>query len=82
MNNQPIGDVLKGLEIRPLDDGYTPIDAAVIVKTIDPDGDVCWVTRYTSSPHTVEFIGALYTSLRGLGLQVEQRFVPDGEDDE
>ncbi len=81
MPRKPIGEVLNGLEICPLDAGYTPIDAAVIVKTIDEDGDVCWVTRYTSGPHTVEFVGALNVSLRGLERQVENSFVPDEDDD-
>lgn len=79
--SKPIGEVLNGLTIRPLDDGYTPLDAAVVVKTIDEDGDICWVTRYTSGPHTIEFIGALHSALGGLTHQVEATFVPDEDDD-
>jgi hypothetical protein len=38
----PIEQVLRGLELHPLGDKDTAIEAFVLVKTLDADGDPSW----------------------------------------
>lgn len=55
----PIAEVLPGIDLLTLPDGYVPLDLVVSVKCVDSDGDVCWIQRYTKNIHTVEALGAL-----------------------
>jgi len=41
----PIDQVLPGFEIHPLDEGWTPLAAFVLVKSLDEDGDTAWSFR-------------------------------------
>ena len=56
---RPIGDVLSGLGIHPLDDGWTPVEAFVVIKANDADGDTVWAYRTTAPPNREELLGVL-----------------------
>ena len=78
---RPIGEVLSGLEVQELPEGYTPLEVAMMVKTLDPDGDVCWINRFSTGPHSIEFLGALHAAILTMGRDIIQSYVPDGSDD-
>jgi hypothetical protein len=80
-DHTPIGEVLAGLDILVLPDGYMPIEAAVVVKTLDPDGDVAWLNRYTSGLTSIEAIGSLHAAILTLGHDIVQSYMPDTEGD-
>jgi len=56
---QPIADVLPGLEIHPLPAGETPLEAFVLIKTLDADGHPEWSYRTTHRLNREELLGAL-----------------------
>ncbi|GAB2631359.1 hypothetical protein ACWDYH_28870 [Nocardia goodfellowii] len=55
----PIHDVLRGLEIHPLEPGDTAIEAFVLVKLIDAQGNASWAFRTTNRLNREELLGAL-----------------------
>jgi hypothetical protein len=55
----PIAEVLPGLEIHPLGDGSTPIEAFVLIKALDEDGSPTWAYRTTNRLNREELLGAL-----------------------
>ncbi|MDX6230729.1 MAG: hypothetical protein QOI76_4119 [Frankiales bacterium] len=55
----PIAQVLSGLEIHPLDEGSTPIEAFVLIKALDDDGSPTWAYRTTNRLNREELLGAL-----------------------
>lgn len=79
---RPIGDVLPGVEIIELADGYTPLEAVVLVKCLDADGHIAWVQRWSEGLHIVEVLGAA-TTMRALNeRQAVEMYQPLGEDDD
>jgi hypothetical protein len=57
--NQPIADVLRGLEIGPLPERWTPVEAVCIVKCLDVEGKPLWALRMTDGLNNTELLGAL-----------------------
>ena len=41
----PIEQALAGLEVHPLEEGETAIEAFVLVKTLDAEGETTWLTE-------------------------------------
>lgn len=58
----PIGEVLNGLEILTLDAGDVPIEAVVLIKVLDAEGEETWYGRYTDGLSSAEALGALLTA--------------------
>lgn len=56
---QPIADVLKGLEVHPLEDGWTAMEAFVMVKCLDESGISTWSYRTTNKLNREELLGVL-----------------------
>jgi hypothetical protein len=54
-----IGDALRGLEIPPLPEGWTPVETVCIVKCLNPEGTPLWVRRLTQGINPEEVLGAL-----------------------
>lgn len=79
---KPAGDVIGPLEVAELPEGYIAIDAAIIIKALNEDGKVSWLTRYTKAPHAVEFLGALEAAVMLLKEDVRACYAPDPEDDD
>jgi hypothetical protein len=78
---RPVGEVLGGLSIHPLADGDRPVSAFVIIKTIDDDGEINWVSRRTgwNEPSDEELIGVLTIQL---DLERRDALAAWGVDDE
>ena len=55
----PVSEVLRGLEVHPLDAGETVVEAFVLIKLLDADGDVAWSYRTTNRLNREELLGAL-----------------------
>jgi hypothetical protein len=55
----PVADVLRGLEIHPLEAGWTPVEAFVLVKCLDETGETAWSYRTTNRLNREELLGAL-----------------------
>lgn len=60
----PIGEVLSGLEIHPLEPNDSVVSAFVLVKVLDADGDVGWSFRTSEAPNKEELLGALDIQLQ------------------
>ncbi len=76
----PVGEVLNGLTLVPLDPGTVALECVVIVKTIDEDGDPSWSLRYSETISPVEIIGALDVMHSHQKLQFENNWQPDEDD--
>jgi hypothetical protein len=56
---KPIAEVLQGLEIHPLETGWTAIEALVLMKCLDEEGHATWAYRTTHRLNREELLGAL-----------------------
>lgn len=56
---QPIAEVLAGLEVHPLEPGWTALEAFLLVKTLDEEGRTSWAYRTTNRLNREELLGAL-----------------------
>jgi hypothetical protein len=55
----PIAEVISGLEVHPLDEGFTPLEAFVLIKALDEHGSATWAYRKTNRLNREELLGAL-----------------------
>ncbi|MEV8506808.1 hypothetical protein AB0368_18630 [Actinoplanes sp. NPDC051475] len=55
----PIDEALPGFKLHPLEPGWTPLEAFVLVKCLDEDGDHSWSFRTTNPLNLEELLGAL-----------------------
>lgn len=55
----PVDQVLPGVALHPLPEGWTPVEAFVLIKCLDDDGDSSWVYRTSARPNREELLGAL-----------------------
>lgn len=71
-----------GLDLLPLPDGYTPLEAVCVVKALDEDGSVALLVRSTDSLNAWESLGMLDvaadTTRAGLTASSED----EGEEDD
>jgi hypothetical protein len=56
---QPIGEVLRGLVIDPVPEGWTVVDALVVAKCLNDEGEPIWSLRFTDGLNSEELLGAL-----------------------
>lgn len=56
-----IAELLSGLRMHPLEPGATPLEAFIVVKSLDQDGHVGWSFRTTAALNLEELLGALIT---------------------
>ena len=56
---RPIADVLPGFTIHALDEGWTPLQAFVLIKSLDDSGDTSWSYRISEQLNLEELLGAL-----------------------
>lgn len=73
---KPIAEVLQGLELHPLEPGWTAIEALVLIKCLDEDGHATWAYRTTHRLNREELLGALvvHTDMPfSLGLKAQAR---------
>jgi len=77
-------EVLGDMELYALPETCVPLDAIVLIKALDEDGDVSWFARYTENISQAEAVGALSIQHQ-LALQGALDtfvWVGDDEDDE
>ena len=55
----PVEEVLRGLEISPMPERWTPVDAICIVKCLDTDGRPLWAMRMTEGINKEELLGTM-----------------------
>lgn len=58
----PAAEVLRGIELAELTEGWTPIDAIVLIRCIDAEGNTGWLQRISAGVGTAEVVGALVCS--------------------
>ena len=77
----PIAEALPGLEVYALEPGTTPIEAFVLIKTLDRDGDVSWSYRTTNRLNREELLGALVVQVAVLKKELRDQWDDDVDDD-
>ena len=77
----PVEQVLRGLELHPLDEGETAIEAFVLVKVLDADGHPNWSYRTTNHLNREELLGALQVQVDVLRKELRDEW-DDDENDE
>lgn len=55
----PLYQALGGLDVHPLEPGWTALEAFVLVKCIDESGKTTWAYRTTHLLNREELLGAL-----------------------
>ena len=55
----PIDEALPGFAIHPLEDDWTPLQAFVLVKALDEEGEPVWCFRTSEQFNLEELLGAL-----------------------
>lgn len=55
----PVDQVLNGLEVHALESGETALEAFILLKVLDRDGDISWSYRTTNRLSREELLGAL-----------------------
>ncbi|WP_345802875.1 hypothetical protein AAIB33_07275 [Microbacterium sp. AZCO] len=73
----PIADALSGLEVHPLEKGETAIEAFVLIKTLDRDGNVSWGYRTTNRLNREELLGALVVQVAVLKKELRDEWDDD-----
>lgn len=80
----PIDEALPGFKIHTLDEGWTPLQAFVLIKALDDEGHPVWSFR-TSEPFNLEeLLGALDVQRETLRRKLVRQWEdcdPDYEDD-
>jgi hypothetical protein len=77
---QPIGDVLGGLEIHPIEDGSTDLELFALIKARSRSGEIVWSMRTSSAPNRYELIGALRVQLNILEADLLEDWVIDDDE--
>jgi len=73
----PIAAALSGLEVHPLEPGTTAIEAFVLIKTLDSDGDASWSYRTTNRLNREELLGALVVQVAVLKKELRDEWDDD-----
>jgi hypothetical protein len=63
---QPIGQVLPDFKLHPLEPGWTPLQAFVLVKSLDEEGGTAWSFRTSEQFNLEELLGALVVQVETL----------------
>lgn len=74
----PVAEVLSGLGIHPLEPGETPLEAFVLIKCLDGEGNPSWSYRTTNRLNREELLGALVVQVDVLRRELRQEW--DDED--
>lgn len=71
-----------GVRLEELPEGISPIEALVVVKALDEDGDLTFYSRCSDGLSTWEAIGMLITTTDQLRKAFSASFVPEDDDDD
>lgn len=75
----PAAELLRGIDLMELPEGYTPLSAIVLLKTLDADGDVAWINRYAKDLGGMESLGALHAAVALVTEDIVNTYRPDTE---
>ena len=75
----PIADVLAGFEVHPLEPGETALEAFVLVKVLDSEGNPTWSYRTTNPLNREELLGALSIQVAILTKELRDEWNDDEE---
>lgn len=75
----PASDLVTGIELVPLPDNYTPLEAVVLIKALDDEGNICWLTRYSKELHMIEALGALTAAQILCQHDVQLAYTPEDD---
>lgn len=71
-----------GLEIEEMPEGWTPLEACVVLKCLDDEGEVALATRQTDALRVWDVVGMLEAALEVQRLRLRECFITDeGEED-
>jgi hypothetical protein len=76
----PIGEVLPGFTLHPLDDGWTPLQAFVLVKSLDEHGETAWSFRTSEQLNLEELLGALIVQVEVLRNKLTRAWEDDADE--
>lgn len=76
----PMGEVLPGFRIHPLEAGSTPLEAFALIKILDDRGGATWVYRTSSPPNREELLGALQVQVDLLRYELLEDWKSDSDD--
>ena len=76
----PIEEALPGFKIHRLDEGWTPLQAFVLIKALDDEGDPVWSFRTSESFNLEELLGALVVQQETLRRKLVREW-EDGDPD-
>ncbi len=76
----PLADVLPGMGLHPLPEGWTPLEAFVLVKLLDERGVASWSYRTTHPPNREELLGALTVQTALLRRELLDEWDDEDED--
>lgn len=55
----PVDQVLVGMALHALPEGWTPVEALVFIKSLDATGQSEWSYRTSATPNLEELLGVL-----------------------
>jgi hypothetical protein len=76
----PIEQVLPGFGLHPLEPSWTPLQAFVLVKCLDEDGEPAWSFRTSEQFNLEELLGALTVQTKVLESRLVHQWDDDGDD--
>lgn len=69
-----------GLEVADLPDGFTPLEAIVLVKALDDEGDVTWCRRGTDGLTDEECVGILTADTQRIVNSLNERWMTEEDE--
>jgi hypothetical protein len=78
----PVEEVVKGLTIYPLEEGWTALDCLLLIKCFDEEGNSTWAFRATQGLPREELLGALTVHREVLLQELLDEWEPDVLDEE
>ncbi len=73
----PVSEALTGLEVHPLPSGSTAVEAFVLIKMLDEEGDPTWAYRTTNRLNREELLGALMVQVAVLKKELRDEWDDD-----
>jgi hypothetical protein len=77
---RPIAEVLSGFELYPLPERWTALQAFVLIKALDEDGDTAWSFRTNEPLNLEELLGALTVQVEVLKRKLARNWEDDDPD--
>jgi len=77
---QPIGQVLPDFKLHPLAPGWTPLQAFVLVKSLDEEGGTAWSFRTSEQFNLEELLGALVVQVETLKRKLTKSWEDEDPD--